>query len=66
MYGIECSAIAEQAKQIVAANGYSSQVTIIKGKVEEVELPVPQVCLLSGAHQPPQDCNAGSLLPAGH
>jgi CRISPR/Cas system CMR-associated protein Cmr5 small subunit len=43
VYGIECSSIAEQAKQIVRDNGYSSTVTIIHGKVEEVELPVQQV-----------------------
>jgi len=33
VYGIECSAIADQAKQIVEDNGYSDKVTIIKGKV---------------------------------
>ena len=33
MYGIECSAIADQAKRIVADNGFSDRVTIIKGKV---------------------------------
>jgi protein arginine N-methyltransferase 1 len=43
VYGIECSSIAEQAREIVSDNGYSSQVTIIQGKVEEVELPVQQV-----------------------
>ena len=36
MYGIECSAIADQAKQIVEDNGYSKKVTILKAKVEEV------------------------------
>jgi protein arginine N-methyltransferase 1 len=45
VYGIERSAIAEQAKQIVADNGYQSKVTIIQGKVEEVDLPVEKVCL---------------------
>ena len=39
VFGIECSAIAEQATAIVADNGYSDRVTIIRGKVEEVELP---------------------------
>ena len=43
MYGIERSAIAEQAKQIVADNGYTDRVTIIQGKVEEAELPVDKV-----------------------
>ena len=43
VFGIECSSIAEQATQIVAANGYSNVVTIIHGKVEEIELPVDKV-----------------------
>lgn len=33
MYGIECSAIADQATRIVADNGFADRVTIIKGKV---------------------------------
>ena len=33
VYGVECSAIADQAKRIVADNGYADRVTIIKGKV---------------------------------
>lgn len=33
VYGIECSAIANQAKQIVQDNGYADKVTIIQGKV---------------------------------
>lgn len=37
--GIECSNIVEYAKQIVEANHLSDVVTIVKGKVEEVELP---------------------------
>lgn len=43
MYGIECSSIAVQATAIVADNGLSDKVTIIQGKVEEVELPVDKV-----------------------
>jgi hypothetical protein len=43
VYGIECSSIAVQAKQIVADNHLSSKVTIIHGKVEEVTLPVDKV-----------------------
>ena len=44
MYGIERSAIAEQARQIVEDNRYQDRITIIQGKVEEVDLPVAQVC----------------------
>ncbi len=46
VYGIECSGIAEQAKTIVTDNGYDGCVTIIQGKVEEVELPVSQVDII--------------------
>ena len=37
--GIECSNIGEYARQIVAANRLDEIVEIVKGKVEEVELP---------------------------
>lgn len=37
--GVECSNIVEYAKQIVADNHLDHIVTIIKGKVEEIELP---------------------------
>ncbi|GFH21669.1 protein arginine N-methyltransferase 1, partial [Haematococcus lacustris] len=46
VYGIECSAIADQATQIVKDNGYDDKVTIIKGKVEEVTLPVDKVDII--------------------
>lgn len=37
--GIECSNIVEYAKQIVEDNRFSNIITLIKGKVEDVELP---------------------------
>ena len=37
--GIDCSGIIEQARQIVADNGFADRITLIKGKVEEVALP---------------------------
>jgi len=37
--GVECSNIVEYAKQIVADNNLNHIVTIIKGKVEEIDLP---------------------------
>lgn len=50
MYGIEMSAIADQAQAIVADNGFDNIITIIKGKVEDVDLPVHQasspICML--------------------
>ncbi|EAZ44443.1 hypothetical protein OsJ_29056 [Oryza sativa Japonica Group] len=35
--------MADMAKEIVKTNGYSNVITVIKGKVEEIELPVPKV-----------------------
>ena len=37
--GIDCSGIIEQARQIVADNGFADRIKLIKGKVEEVALP---------------------------
>ncbi len=53
VYGIERSAIAEQARQIVEDNRYQDRITIIQGKVEEVDLPVPQVLSSHGFSSPP-------------
>lgn len=37
--GVDCSAIIDQARQIVKANGLDDVITLIKGKVEEIALP---------------------------
>ncbi len=39
VYAIEASAIAENAKQLVKANGYEEVVKVIQGKVEDIDLP---------------------------
>lgn len=39
VFGIDCSDIVNQAQEIVKANHLDEIITIIKGKVEEVELP---------------------------
>lgn len=46
VYGIDCSGIIEQATQIVKANGFEDKITLIRGKVEEVELPVDKVDII--------------------
>ena len=46
VYGVECSSIIEQARQIISANGFAESVTLIKGRVEEIELPVKQVDII--------------------
>lgn len=44
--GIECSSIIDQAKVIVEKNGFADKIILVKGKVEEVELPVDKVDII--------------------
>jgi len=44
--GIECSSIIHHAEQIIKDNGFANVITLIKGKVEEVELPVQKVDII--------------------
>eukprot|EP01101_Sappina_pedata_P001050 TRINITY_DN11163_c0_g1_i1.p1 TRINITY_DN11163_c0_g1~~TRINITY_DN11163_c0_g1_i1.p1 ORF type:complete len:332 (+),score=189.38 TRINITY_DN11163_c0_g1_i1:1338-2333(+) len=44
--GIDCSDIIDSARKIVKQNGLDDVVTLIKGKVEEVELPVKSVDII--------------------
>lgn len=46
VYAIECSNIADYAVKIIEANNLSNIVTIVKGKVEEIELEVPKVDII--------------------
>jgi SAM-dependent methyltransferase len=46
VFGIDMADIADCAKEIVAENGYADTITIIKGKVEDVELPVEKVDII--------------------
>jgi cyclopropane fatty-acyl-phospholipid synthase-like methyltransferase len=44
--GIDCSGIIDQAKVIIHDNGFDDVITLIKGKVEEVTLPVESVDII--------------------
>jgi protein arginine N-methyltransferase 1 len=44
--GIECSGIIDTAKLIVEANGFGEKIILLKGKVEEIELPVAKVDII--------------------
>jgi len=46
VYAVECSAIINQAKEIVRDNKLDHVVTLIRGKIEEIELPVEKVDVL--------------------
>lgn len=39
VYAVECSIMADTATEIIKANGYSNVITVLKGKVEEIDLP---------------------------
>jgi len=44
--GIDMSNIIDQAQKIIEANGFSNTITLIKGKMEEVELPIDKVDII--------------------
>lgn len=44
--GIDRSAIIEEARKIVKANGLDDKITLVRGKVEEVELPIDNVDII--------------------
>jgi len=43
---VDCAGIIVQAKEIVRANGFKDQITLIQGKVEEIDLPVDKVDII--------------------
>jgi len=46
VYGVDCSDIVDKAKEIIRENGLQDAITIIKGKAEEVVLPVEKVDII--------------------
>lgn len=44
--GVDMSSIIEKARQIVAVNGMADKITLLQGKMEEVELPFPKVDII--------------------
>lgn len=44
--GVDMSSIIEKAREIVACNGLSDKITLLQGKMEEVQLPFPQVDII--------------------
>ena len=46
VYAVDCSSIIVQAQKIVEKNGLTDQITTIRGKVEEIELPVDAVDII--------------------
>lgn len=46
VYGVECASIITQAKQIIKDNNFDNVITLIKGKIEEIDLPVEKVDII--------------------
>lgn len=44
--GVDMSNIIDQAKEIIKINGFEGQVQLIKGKMEEVQMPVDKVDII--------------------
>ena len=44
--GVDMSTIIEKAREIVEVNGMSSKITLLQGKMEEVELPFDKVDII--------------------
>ncbi|CAL3963680.1 hypothetical protein PZA11_001224 [Diplocarpon coronariae] len=44
--GVDMSTIIEKAREIVQVNGMSDKITLLQGKMEEVELPFPKVDII--------------------
>lgn len=46
VYAVDCASIADQARIIVEANALTDKVTVLRGKIEELELPVESVDII--------------------
>ena len=46
VYAVENADIASYAREIIRKNGFENKITVIKGKMEEVQMPVDQVDII--------------------
>ncbi|ORY76972.1 type I protein arginine N-methyltransferase Rmt1 [Protomyces lactucae-debilis] len=46
VYGVDMSNIIDQATEIVRLNGFADKITLIKGKMEDIQLPVEKVDII--------------------
>ncbi len=44
--GVDMSSIIEMARNLVELNGFSDKITLLRGKLEDVELPFPKVDII--------------------
>lgn len=46
VYAVENANIAIHARKIIKENGFENKITVLKGKIEEIELPVDKVDII--------------------
>lgn len=46
VYAVEMAKIHEKATEIIKLNGYDDRITVLNGKIEELELPVEKVDII--------------------
>lgn len=46
VYSVDMSSIIDKAKQIVSLNGFSDKITLVQGKLEDINLPVDSVDII--------------------
>jgi protein arginine N-methyltransferase 1 len=46
VFGVECAGIVHSARKIIRDNGFEDTITLIKGKIEEIDLPLPKVDII--------------------
>ncbi|OBA22655.1 S-adenosyl-L-methionine-dependent methyltransferase [Metschnikowia bicuspidata var. bicuspidata NRRL YB-4993] len=46
VYSVDMSSIIDKAKQIVSLNGYADKITLVQGKLEDINLPVDSVDII--------------------
>jgi SAM-dependent methyltransferase len=67
VYAVDMSSIAQQAKQIVKDNGFEDVITVMQGKMEDLELPGKvRIDILLRGHTDGVGCKGLCLGPCGH
>lgn len=46
VFAVDFATITHQAEEIIKENGFQDKITVIRGKIEEIELPVPKVDII--------------------
>ena len=53
MYAVDASDVAKKAIENIKTNGLADKITVVRGKVEEIQLPVKEVDIIISEVSPP-------------